>query len=49
MTAALALPLADHGDLVATLPFVLPAFLVVGVVLVMRAIERKREDPVERR
>jgi len=40
----MALPLADHGDLVASLPFVLPAFLVVGVVLAMRAIERNRED-----
>ncbi len=38
------LPVADHGDLVATLPFFLPAFLIVGAILAMRAIERKRDD-----
>jgi hypothetical protein len=36
--------LADHGELVATLPFVAPAFLIVGALLVMRAIERGRDN-----
>ena len=34
--------LADHGELVSALPFVLPAFLVIGVLLVMRLVERRR-------
>jgi hypothetical protein len=42
---ALFLPLADHGDLVSTLPFFLPALLIVGGLLAMRAIERRRNDP----
>jgi hypothetical protein len=41
------LPVADHGDLVAALPFFLPAFLIVGGILAMRAIERKRDDSHE--
>ena len=41
MTAMLTI-LADHGELISAIPFVLPAFLVVGVLLVMRAAERKR-------
>jgi hypothetical protein len=45
IAAALSLPLADHGDLVSTLPFFLPALLIVGVLVVMRAIERRRNDP----
>ncbi|MDQ3572683.1 MAG: hypothetical protein M3383_07480 [Actinomycetota bacterium] len=45
MTAALeiSLPIADHGDIVSTLPFFLPVLLIVGGLLVMRAIERKRD------
>lgn len=38
------LPVADHGDLVAALPFFLPAFLIVGGILAMRAIERRRDS-----
>lgn len=39
-----ALPLvADHGELVSALPFVLPAFLIVGALLALRAIERRRD------
>jgi len=34
---------ADHGELVSALPFVMPAFLVVGVLLVMRVVERRRD------
>jgi hypothetical protein len=41
------LPLADHGDLVSALPFVVPAFLIVGGILAMRAIERRRDDSRE--
>jgi hypothetical protein len=43
-TIGLFLPIADHGDLVAALPFFLPAFLIVGAILAMRAIERRRDD-----
>lgn len=43
-TLALFLPVADHGDLIAALPFFLPAFLIVGGILAMRAIERRRDD-----
>jgi hypothetical protein len=43
-TLALFLPVADHGDLVAALPFFMPAFLIVGGILAMRAIERRRND-----
>lgn len=39
---SISLPLADHGDIVSTLPFVLPAFLIVGGILAMRMIERRR-------
>ncbi len=46
MTAAVTV-LADHGELVSAIPFVLPAFLVVGVLLVMRAAERKRNTGSE--
>ena len=38
---------ADHGELVSAIPFVLPAFLVVGVLLVMRAAERRRNTSSE--
>jgi hypothetical protein len=38
---------ADHGELVSALPFVMPAFLVVGVLLVMRVVERKRNTEPE--
>ena len=44
---ALFLPVADHGDLVSALPFFLPAFLIVGGVLAMRALERRRQNDVE--
>jgi len=45
MTASLSLsvPLADHGDIISSLPFVLPVLLIVGGILVLRAIERKRD------
>lgn len=43
MTPALFLPVADHGDIVATLPFVLPALLIVGGLLAMRLVERRRQ------
>jgi hypothetical protein len=36
------LPIAHHA-LVESLPFVLPALLVVGAILGMRAIERRRD------
>lgn len=48
LDAVLFLPLADHGDLVAALPFVLPAVLIVGGLLLMRAIERRRHDSNDR-
>lgn len=43
------LPPADHGDVVAALPFFLPVLLIVGGLLVMRAMERKRDnaDPAD--
>ena len=41
MTGALTL-LADHGDAISALPFVMPAFLIVGAILAMRAVERRR-------
>lgn len=43
-TLGLFLPVADHGDLLAALPFFLPAFLIVGGILALRAIERRRDD-----
>ena len=48
VAAALSLPVADHGGIVSTLPFFLPALLIVGVLVAMRAIERSRDDPRER-
>jgi hypothetical protein len=39
--------LADHGELVSALPFVMPALLVVGVLLVMRVVERRRNTHPE--
>ena len=42
MTGALTV-LADHGDAVSTILFVVPAFLIVGVLLAMRFIERRRD------
>jgi hypothetical protein len=39
--------LADHGELVSALPFVMPAVLVVGVLLVMRIVERRRNTESE--
>ena len=44
MTPALFLPVADHGDIVSTLPFVLPALLIVGGLIAMRLVERRRHD-----
>ena len=44
MTAAFALSLpVAHHPLVSTLPFFAPALLIVGGLLVMRAVERRRE------
>ncbi len=37
--------LADHGELVSAIPFVMPAFLIVGALFAMRAIERRRDTP----
>lgn len=42
-----AIPLADHGELVSALPFVMPAFLIVGALLVMRIVERRRNTDHE--
>ena len=39
--------LADHGELVSAIPFVLPALLLVGVLLVMRVAERRRNTRPE--
>ena len=39
--------LADHGELVSAIPFVMPAFLVVGVLLVMKFAERRRNTHAE--
>jgi hypothetical protein len=39
--------LADHGELVSAIPFVVPAFLVVGVLLVMKFAERRRNTHAE--
>ena len=47
MTPGLFLPLADHGDIVSTLPFFLPAILIVGGLLAMRIAERRRHDSRE--
>jgi hypothetical protein len=44
VTPALFLPVADHGDIVSTLPFFLPAILIVGGLLAMRLLERRRHD-----
>jgi hypothetical protein len=46
MTGAITV-IADHGELVSAIPFVLPAFLVIGVLLVMRAAERRRNTRPE--
>ena len=43
MTGAVTL-LADHGELVSALPFVMPALLIVGALLVMRVVERRRDN-----
>jgi hypothetical protein len=37
-------PVADHGDILSTLPFFLPALLIVGGLLALRALERRRHD-----
>lgn len=42
--SALLLPLADHGDIVSTLPFFAPALLIVVGLLAMRLLERRRHD-----
>ena len=39
--------LADHGELVSAIPFVMPAFLIVGVLIVMRVAERRRDTSHE--
>ncbi len=46
MTGAITV-LADHGELVSALPFVMPAFLVVGGSFVMRVVERRRNTQPE--
>ena len=46
MTGAITI-LADHGELISALPFVMPAFLVVGVLVVMRIVERRRNTHPE--
>lgn len=38
-----ALLLAHAGHFIAAVPFVMPAFLVVGTVIAMRIVERKRD------
>lgn len=38
---------ADHGELVSALPFVMPAILIVGALIAVRLIERKRNTPGE--
>jgi hypothetical protein len=44
MAAAIALPIAHHGSLIAALPFFAPALLIVGTILAMRLAERRRHD-----
>jgi hypothetical protein len=44
---AVVLPLADHGDLVAALPFFAPALLIVGGIAALRLLERTRHDSGE--
>lgn len=44
MTGALTL-VAEHGDAVSAIPFVMPAFLIVGAIFAMRMIERRRDTP----
>jgi hypothetical protein len=39
--------LLAHHALVTAIPFVMPAFLVVGAIFVLRAIERKRNTHPE--
>jgi len=35
--------LADHGELVTAIPFVMPALLLFGALLTVRVIERRRD------
>ncbi len=42
---SISLPVADHGDIVAALPFFLPVILIIGGILVMRALEQRRDTP----
>jgi hypothetical protein len=44
---AVFLPVADHGDIVSALPFFLPALLIVGGLIAMRVLERRRHDSRE--
>jgi len=37
--------LADHGEQVTAIPFVMPALLLAGVLFAMRAVERRRDTP----
>jgi hypothetical protein len=39
--------LLAHHALITAIPFVLPAFLVVGAVFVLKAIERRRDTHPE--
>lgn len=36
--------LADHGELITAIPFVMPAVLLVGVLLAIRIVERRRHS-----
>ena len=38
------LPIADHGDLVTVIPFFLPVLLIVGGIVALRALERRRNN-----
>lgn len=38
------LPVADHGDLVTAVPFFLPVLLIVGGIVVLRVLERRRNN-----
>ncbi len=44
---ALLVPLAHLGHLIDAVPFMMPCFLLVGGLLVMRAIEGHRDDDGE--
>ena len=39
--------LADHGELLSAIPFVMPALLIVGALLAVRVVERRRNTEGE--